>query len=129
MKLSRFAGFAGSYFENRLVSQFHVGVESWFYKETVNSMGIIALNLWISMAFGGFTGTVVKTWVEVPVFSGKFSPGDDPPGSYGFLNGVTPLDGLFHWKNPNLKMDDDWGYPYDLGNLHIMMIERGAYCI
>ena len=46
MKLSRFAGFAGSYFENKLVSQFHVGVKRWFYKETVNSIG---LNLWISM--------------------------------------------------------------------------------
>ena len=22
------------------------------------------------------------------------------------------------WKNP-LELDDDWGYPHDLGNLHV----------
>jgi hypothetical protein len=114
---------------------------SWFHSFTLELKGGFTKKPWILLDwiygylwiygiwwFYSFTGTVVKTWVEVPVFSGKFSRGDDPPGSYGFLNGVTPLDDLFHWKNPNLKMDDDWGYPYDLGNLHIMMIERGAYC-
>ena len=25
---------------------------------------------------------------------------------------------LFHGKSQS-KMDDDWGYPYDLGNLHM----------
>ena len=28
------------------------------------------------------------------------------------------MDGLFHGKFPS-NMDDDWGYPYDLGNLHM----------
>ena len=26
--------------------------------------------------------------------------------------------GWFIMENP-MKMDDDWGYPYDLGNLHM----------
>ena len=36
------------------------------------------------------------------------------------INGDTPssLDGLFHGK-PIFKMDDNWGYPYDSGNLQI----------
>ena len=29
------------------------------------------------------------------------------------------MDGLFHGQSHS-KMDDDWGYPYDLGNLHIV---------
>ena len=34
----------------------------------------------------------------------------------------TPLslDGRFHGKSEN-KMDDDWGYPYDLGNLYVSL--------
>jgi len=28
------------------------------------------------------------------------------------------MDGLLHGKSEN-KMDDDWGYLHDLGNLHI----------
>ena len=30
----------------------------------------------------------------------------------------VPQNGGFTKENPT-KMDDDWGYPYDLGNLHI----------
>ena len=33
--------------------------------------------------------------------------------------------GSLHWKIP--KMDDDWGYPYDLGNPHIAIV-MGIQC-
>ena len=29
------------------------------------------------------------------------------------------MDGLFH-GNSHLEMDDDWAYPYDLGNHHLL---------
>ena len=41
------------------------------------------------------------------------------------------------WGSPNwlvyngqsyLEMDDDWGYPYDLGNLHITQTFLGEQC-
>ena len=36
------------------------------------------------------------------------------------INGVPLfMVGLFHGKFPS-KMDDDWGYPYDSGNLHMV---------
>ena len=34
------------------------------------------------------------------------------------------MDGLFHGKSPS-KMDDDWGYPHDLGTPHFCTM-RGA---
>ena len=36
------------------------------------------------------------------------------------INGGTPLAG-FIVENPNRKVDDDWGYPYDFGNLYISL--------
>ena len=36
----------------------------------------------------------------------------------GFHKGSTPLDGLFHGKSL-AKMYENWGYPYDSGNLRI----------
>ena len=34
--------------------------------------------------------------------------------------GVPPMD-FFHGKS-HLEMDDDWGSPYDSGNLHLLII-------
>ena len=36
----------------------------------------------------------------------------------GSRNGDNPQNRWFIRENPT-KMDDDWGYPYDLGNLHM----------
>ena len=33
--------------------------------------------------------------------------------------GDPQMVGLFHGTYP--KMDENWGYPYDLGNLHIFI--------
>ena len=46
--------------------------------------------------------------------------------TWGFpaRHGATPssLDGLFQGKSEK-NMDDDWGYPYDSGNLYLMVDE------
>ena len=46
-------------------------------------------------------------------------PALDPAIIWGVL-GVVPheLDALFHGQSQSQM--DDWGYPYDLGNLHIV---------
>ena len=38
-----------------------------------------------------------------------------------FVHGGTPLspDGSW-WEIPSFEMDDDWGYPHDLGNLQVV---------
>ena len=38
----------------------------------------------------------------------------------GFLATPSSLDGLFHGKS-HLEMEDERGYPYDLGNLHMLV--------
>ena len=30
---------------------------------------------------------------------------------------------VYFMENPNLEVDDDWGNPYDSGNLHMGMID------
>ena len=40
------------------------------------------------------------------------------PHMGGFIHGCTPIAGWFVMGNP-IKMDDDWGYHHDLGNLHL----------
>ena len=51
------------------------------------------------------------------LFVGR-SAGD--PKKYGVFHEDSPrwmVD--FHGKIPSFEMDDDWGYPYDLGNYHM----------
>ena len=52
------------------------------------------------------------------VFQGKLTPivcGCRGPRDRRFKTEVPKMDGLFHGKSQS-EMDDDWGYPYDLGN-------------
>ena len=46
----------------------------------------------------------------------------DISASWGFLEylklGYTKIDGLYYTGKSQTKMDDDWGYPHDFGNLH-----------
>ena len=37
------------------------------------------------------------------------------------MGGPQKLDGLFQGESES-KMDDDWGYPYDLGNHHVELM-------
>ena len=47
-------------------------------------------------------------------------------GGFQLVMGVPPIAGGFLWTgNSHLEMDDNWGYPYDSGNLHI--IRNGLY--
>ena len=39
--------------------------------------------------------------------------------------GVPKIDG-FCWGKAQSKMDDDWGYPYDSGNLHIRNVGQAG---
>ena len=42
------------------------------------------------------------------------------------INGVPPeLDGLFHGKSQP-RVDDDWGYPHDLGNPQMNIAGQSA---
>ena len=44
------------------------------------------------------------------------------------MGGPQKLDGLFQGESES-KMDDDWGYPYDLGNHHVRAVDflRGQF--
>ena len=37
-------------------------------------------------------------------------------------HGGTPIAGWFIVEN-KIRMDDDWGYPYDLGSLHMLYVQ------
>ena len=40
-------------------------------------------------------------------------------------HGATPIAGwLISGNIPSFEMDDDWGYPHDYGNPHILMLEK-----
>ena len=40
-------------------------------------------------------------------------------GGFQLVMGVPKSWMVYFMENPNLQMDDDRGYPYDLGNLHL----------
>ena len=40
---------------------------------------------------------------------------------WGFPKLGVPQMACIYKGKPHLEMDDDWGYPYDLGHLHVAL--------
>ena len=59
---------------------------------------------------------------------GEKMPNNSSKSYGGFHKWRIPkLVGLFHGKSQQ-KMEDDWGYPYDSGNLHMVSWKDVLFC-